>query len=1161
MESIWARTAEQIARLTASPWPRLASGRMVRQATWRHWKGTGIVKFSRWSEDVATDGARGITASPRAHMGAGKTRTLAVGLATALAFGLGFAGTSAAFAAAAAERSSEPAQDGPRTTHNSPPAQTADTETNPGISNFQGSTADVMFKHLDAASGLANPVVTAFAEDGDGFLWVGSQSGLQRWDGYRFWSYKTELGVPTSIPDNLVQTLYTDWRGRLWIGTSSGGLAMYDREKDSFVRYRLDPSDRNPVAVIAITGDGNQGLWVGSETGLDHLDTVTGTFIHVELAPGDERQRRATRASAVLRSEDGTLWVGTDQGLERSTRLSPNDPGSTLFEHVPLPENLGTTSDVHALFRDRHGRVWVGTARGIFVMDQPGLDTVALGPGTKRLGIVARAVTGTGAGSELLATQRYLSIAETSRGEIWLGTQDSGVLAVTPETGEVRHIGHDPALPTSIADDMVQALYLDRSGIMWVGTRDGINSLDTTPKSVFTLLAGAGRSAVIRDSNIYFILARKDGSVWLALSRQGVVVLDAHGARSAEIPTAAGASTAASLPQVAVNGLSEAGNGSVYLCTQLGLFRATPPANGVRGPIRLSKVPVGSEAAKGVTRVLPDGDALWIGGSSGLWKMEPGSEAKRPRMLGALSDQRVTVLQRGPGNALWIGTQNGLNRLDLATGSVEAIPPNPADPAALGGGYISSLLTDRKGRLWVGTFSGGIDVLEGRDAAGRPRFHRILEGLPNENIDMLLEARDGKIWASTDGGLAVIDPGTFAVQVLGPAEGAVLPAYWNGSGASTPRGELLFGGIGGVTVVRPELVKPWRYQPPVVVTNARIGNSDIPLSRFNSGLDADPVWIPADQDNLTVGFTALDYTAPERNRYEYKLDNFDKEWIQVDATRRLARYTNLPPGAYTLELRGSNRDGVWAPTRKVRIRVLPAWFQTLWFRILAGLLGLLLLYGIILLVTAYLRRQQRELERQVVHRTAELRQMTVELRDSQRKLEHMAYTDSLTGLPNRRMFTEQFKSLIALKRRQEGCFSLLLMDFDAFKSINDTCGHDAGDAVLIEMSSRMMALIRESDCIARLGGDEFGILLGESHDIEGTEMVCRKIVEIFTAPVLFEGRQLKTAPSIGIALYPFDGSTQDELYKVADLALYRAKRGGGNGCCWSERISTPAQMH
>jgi diguanylate cyclase (GGDEF)-like protein len=1056
---------------------------------------------------------------------------------------------------------------------------------------FRGGASDTIFRHLDESNGLANPVVSAFAEDGDGFLWVGSQSGLQRWDGYRFWSYKTALGVDTSIPDNLVQALYTDPQGRLWIGTSSGGLARYDRARDSFIRYRLNPSDLNRVDIFSITADGvpgsgqssgqssGQGIWIGSDTGLDHLDTVAGTFTHVDLAPGQGPQPRARRVSAVLRSPDGTLWVGTDRGLERSVRLDLADLGKSVFVGVPLPVAKGGTGEVLSLFRDSAGRIWIGTPRGAFVIDRP--EEVSSAAGT------AEAVRGTGEGRELLPTQRYLSIAETSQGEIWLGTQDEGVLALTPATGKVRHIGHDPALPASIADDMVQGLYLGRSGIMWAGTRNGISYLDTTPMSVFTMVAGAGRGSVIRDSNVYSVLGRADGSVWLALSKQGVTILDASGRKAGEIRAAAGGKAADAaggavpvggasvgktgtvLPQGAVTGLTDAGDGSVYLCTQRGLFRARPAGGPAFGPIRLTQMLAGSEATRGVTRVLPDGDALWIGSSSGIWRLGPDGQVQRPPMQHPLTDQRVTVLYREAGGAdnaslggaLWIGTQNGLNRLDLATGAVDALLPAPADPTALGGGYISSLLTDRKGRLWVGTFSGGIDVLEGRATDGTFRFHRILDGLLNENIDMLVEARDGKIWASTDGGLAVIDPETFGVEALGGAEGAVLPAYWNGSGAMTAGGELLFGGIGGVTVARPEMVKSWTYQPPVVVTNARVGDSEIPPSRFNSGVDAYPVWVPAGENNLTVGFTALDYTAPERNRYEYKLDGFDKEWISADATRRLARYTNLPPGEYLLELRGSNRDAVWAPTRKVRIRVLPAWFQTLWFRVFASLLVLVLLYGIILLVTAYLRRQQRELERQVARRTAELRQMTVELRESQQKLEHMAYTDSLTGLPNRRMFTEKFKSLIALKRRQEGYFSLMLMDFDDFKMINDTYGHDAGDAVLTEMSRRMTALVRESDCLARLGGDEFGLLLGESQDIEGTEMVCRKIIESFASPVLFEGLLLKTAPSIGIALYPFDGSTQDRLYKVADLALYRAKRSGGNGCCWSERVAAPAQVH
>lgn len=1026
----------------------------------------------------------------------------------------------------------------------------------PGM--LQEGAQDIQFEHLDTANGLANPVVTAFAEDGDGFLWVGSQSGLQRWDGYGFQSYKTVLGKVDSLPDDLVQALYTDWRGRLWVGTSSGGMAMYDRGHDHFIRYRSNPNDLNRVNVFAITGDGGHGLWVASATGLDHLDTDTGKFTHVALAAIGGRQPQ--QATALLWTTDGTLWVGTEKGLERSSRPDTIVPGQSTFLAVTLPVAKDVASDVTVLFQDHAGRIWIGTSHGAYIEERPTTDS-----NRGRAEGLPRVLTATGPGSEFLSTQHYLSIAETSSGEVWMGTQDEGILGVTAGASgpgapawQVRHIQNDQAVPTTLSDDMVYALYLGKPGIMWAGTRRGVSFADTTERSVFTMLSGSSHSNVIHDTNVYSLLGRTDGSVWLGLGKHGIEILDSSGRETANlVPGTEHPET--TLPLGSLNGLVEAGDGTVYVATQRGLYRATPTGTGQRpGTPRLTRMALGGATTLNITRVLPDGGRLWIGSDEGLWLLDDAKgtgPAKRPEMRGQLGDPRVTVLMRDDESSLWIGTQNGLDRIDLNTHALEAILPDPADPSGLGGGYISSLLRDRKGRLWVGTFSGGIDVLVGRDVNGKARFHRIVDGLPNENIDMLLEAADGKIWASTDGGLAMIDPDTFEMQVLKHADGGVLPAYWNDAGTITANGELLFGGIGGLTVVRPQLVKQWTYQPPVVVTNARIGSTEIPPSRFNSGLDVYPIWISPNDNNLTLGFTALDYTAPELNHYEYKLDGFDQNWIPADATRRLARYTNLPPGDYVLELRGSNRQGVWAPVRQVRIRVLPAWFQTWWFKIVAVLLGALLVYGMMLLATAYLRRQQRELERQVALRTSELEQMTVELKDSQQRLEHMAYTDALTNLPNRRMFTEHFRQLLALKRRQKGSFCLLLMDFDDFKDINDTHGHDAGDYVLISMAERMLELVRESDCLARLGGDEFGLLLGQTDGVEGIDMVCRKLVESFEAPIMFDGAELRTAPSIGISVYPFDGDTQDTLYKTADLALYEAKRKGGNRCSWSDTTS------
>jgi diguanylate cyclase (GGDEF)-like protein len=447
----------------------------------------------------------------------------------------------------------------------------------------------------------------------------------------------------------------------------------------------------------------------------------------------------------------------------------------------------------------------------------------------------------------------------------------------------------------------------------------------------------------------------------------------------------------------------------------------------------------------------------------------------------------------------------------------------------------------------VGTLGGGISVLESRDAGGRPHFRRLglRQGLASENVDKLLEDARGQIWASTDDGLAVIDPSSFAIRSLRRAEGVPIANHWAGAGAATAAGELLFGGVGGLIVVRPERLTLWSYHPPIVVTDFRIGGKRVAASNFNNDAAAGaPLTVAADTNSIAVEFAALDYSAPERNRYAYKLDGFDADWVETEPSRRLAAYTNLLPGDYSLRLRGSNRDGVWTDAvLTLPIRVLPAWYQTIAFRILAGFVLIVLIGAVVQGRTLYLRRAQRELERQVVERTAELRA-------SQRQLEQIAYCDTLTALPNRRMFMEEFRELLVLTRLQGGRFAVLLIDLDRLKHINDTLGHDVGDALLIEAAIRLQAAVRKSDCVARLGGDEYAVLLTQNPAAADIEAVCRRIVESFAMEVLVNGVGVKTSPSIGVAVYPDHGTTHDRLYKSADLALYEAKRMGGNTWCW-----------
>ena len=809
--------------------------------------------------------------------------------------------------------------------------------------------ADPVFQHYTPDNGLPNLSVTALAQDGDGFIWVGTQDGVARWDGYRFRSYKPDRKDPTALPDNSIVRLHVDLRGRLWIGTSAGGLARYDRNRDGFVTYAATPGGLSNPNVTAIADDGRGGLWVGTGGGLDHLDPETGTIRslhHDESTPGS---LPAGQILAVLTDRGGRLWVGTDTGLAR------RDADTDAF--VPVsPDPAGLI--IQALFEDDHGRIWIGTQNaGAYVAD----------PADGKL----RPIDKTDMDGAAPPTSVIGAIDAGIDGEVWLGTDAEGIFAVDTTTRRIRRMGHVATLPSSLASNGIWALLRDRTRTMWVGGLGGLDRLTNGDDAVLTVFGASGRAGSITGADVASVLTLADGRSWVGFyGGGGIDIIDPAGTLvTSLLPDPARPETA--LPARTVDTMAAVGD-AVYIGTGLGLYRAT------REGAEIQRVAVPQRDPRAYTdALLADDDNLWIGDSAGVWKasLRDGVLSLLDRWGGdRLTDAHVRVLQRGTAHDLWIGTLNGLNRLDLATGTVDRILADLSDPTALENGNVTSLLVDRQDRLWVGT-SDGIAVLVGRGDDGKLRFHRlsVADGLPDANIDMLLQDTEGKIWASTDDGLAIIDPVSFAVRALHRAEGAAIRDNFVASGATTPRGELLFGGIGGLTVVRPERLKDWSDHPPVVVTDARVGGKPVLAGRFNGTGSTDPLVIAPEANSLAVEFSALDYTAPELNRYAYRLQGYDKDWIETDPTRRLAAYTNLPPASYTLRLRGSNRNGEW--TEKVLdlpIRVLPAWHQSLWFRLVLAVAALAAVAALVQIRTAYLRRRQRELVHQVELRTAEV---------------------------------------------------------------------------------------------------------------------------------------------------------------------------------------------
>ena len=357
---------------------------------------------------------------------------------------------------------------------------------------------------LGLDQGLPHIIATAFAQDREGFLWVGTQGGLARWDGYRFRHYQSDARQNGALPDDLIQVLHLDTQGLLWLGTAGGGLVRYQAEQDNFLS--IASSNLASPSVYAIADDGANGLWVGSHGGLDHLDR-NGKLLRRWVQGANSLPDN--RVQALLRARDGTLWVGSGRGLMRMQ-------GEQLIAQSILPSSRLQTNaenqlDIRALWQAADGRIWLGTARhGAFILD----------PATGAVQDLSLS-----ANTPLFAKALINSITAHANDEVWLGSFGQGIYAVNLQTLAMRQIERDASQASSLADNAIQAMFTDRSGLLWVASQRGLSRHDPHQSGILNIIGNPGQPGKIGDTDVWSILPRKDGLIWLGLGNQGVDIL------------------------------------------------------------------------------------------------------------------------------------------------------------------------------------------------------------------------------------------------------------------------------------------------------------------------------------------------------------------------------------------------------------------------------------------------------------------------------------------------------------------------------------------------------------------------------------------------------------------------------------------------------------
>jgi signal transduction histidine kinase/ligand-binding sensor domain-containing protein len=812
--------------------------------------------------------------------------------------------------------------------------------------------SNARFDRISTADGLPDDVIYAILQDDQGFMWFGTGNGLARYDGYQFTVYQNDPSDPTSLSHDTVFALYQARNGDLWVGTGSG-LDRFDPTNRTFTHYPMG----GPV--LALCEDDLGILWVGTTGGLTHLDPANPEpSVFFRGSAGDSPLRPSGDiVYTIVQDREGEIWLGTGAGTSQRLGLDRFDqPSGTFIHYRHDPGNPASLSrgSVWAIFQDRQGGLWVGMDGGLNRLDRS----------SGRFTHYQHDLSDPSS----LANDWVLAILEDSTGRLWIGTAE-GLDQFDQSQNRFIHYRHDQNDVKSLSGDTILELYEDRSGVVWIGTTAGVSRYNETA-SQFAIYKNRPDSAYrLSDDVVMAVGEDQNGTLWVGTATGGLNRLDPYASTVTVYRHDPDDPTSLSSDGVAVLYKDHAGD--LWIGTDnRWLERFDPETETFVHYWYLSA---------GVPRAIIEDRAgdLWIGMSNGLYRLNRATNTTvhyRTTAEPALSSNDVTALYELQDGRLLVGTDGGgVNVWDPATEQFSYYGHDPADPNSLAHNSVYAFYEGPdEGVVWVGTWN-GLDRVE--RTTGTATHYTEKDGVSGNAVFGILADSVGMLWLTTNRGLSRFDPDakTFrnydACDGL-PAGGFVQTAVFQSTG-----GEILIGSSDGLVAFYPARIPENRQPSPIVITA---------LSLFNEAVRRDlppdePIDLTYKQNFLSFEFAALDYTAPEKNQYAYKLEGVDADWVQA-GTRRRADYPNLKPGSYVFRVKGSNNAGVWNEEgTAVRITITPPPWGTWWFRGLALLVLIGAVFGAYRLRVRSIEARSRELEWQVADRTAQLSQANVHL--------------------------------------------------------------------------------------------------------------------------------------------------------------------------------------
>jgi len=822
--------------------------------------------------------------------------------------------------------------------------------------------APPVFHHLTIDDGLSHNSVFDVVQDRQGFIWATTVQGINRYDGMSVRTFTPQAPGSEQGTPQFYQTMLEDRDGILWFCNYGAGLVRHDPVLDTWTYYRHDPNNPNSLAndtTWYVFQDRDGIFWVSTFGGLSRFDPTTEQFTNYRHDPNNPDSLAFDTLAQIAQDADGMLWIATyGGGLDR---FDPSTGVFTHYRHDPNDPDSLSDNNVETVWIEEDGSLWVGTDNGLNHLD----------PSTGRS--IRYFHDENDATS--LSHNLVIRVMRDSRGELWVATWGGGLNRFDDEKQQFIRYQSDPSNPDSLSADITPYFSEDRNGALWFGTFGGIDRYDPAsqrftryqhlPDNPNSLPAGRVR-AITRDP---------EGIFWIGMWDQGLVRFD----RKTNTYTRYQADTGNpdSLSNNNIFDIRYDPRGWLWVATTAGLNRFDTSSE-TWTQYHVEEGNPNALAADWVSGVAVDAQGvLWLAVyGAGLQRFDPTTGeftlyAHDPGNPDSIANNALNYVFIADDGRLWVGGDASISRFDPATGKAENFTP---EQHGLSGLTSDQTYQDRQGRIWVATYSG----VNRYDPAGN-RF------TPYPEIRAVLaDDAEGKLWVIAGKSLAQFDPATGNLRRYDEHDGLLSNALEPTAGYTTADGEIFVGGAKGFNSFFPDRLPDNPNPPPVVLTALELRNQpvavggDSPLQQHINVTKA--ITLPYDYTALSLEFAALDYRAPQKNRYAYKLEGFDRDWVYTDSDNRLATYTNLDPGHYTFQVKASNNDGVWNEEgARLDIRITPPWWATWWFRSASA--SALLLFAFVGYRSRVRAIQQRSLmlEQQVAERTHALAESNQQL--------------------------------------------------------------------------------------------------------------------------------------------------------------------------------------